>query len=435
MTCCLVTGGPGFIGSHLVEALLNRGDKVRVLDNFSTGDPANLTSVREEVEVIEGDLTDLETVRRSVRGVEVVFHQAALASVPRSVADPLATHAACVNGTLNVLSGRPGRGRPPGRLRRQLQRLRRPRPDCPRARPTRPCRCRPTPSPSWPASSTAQPSARSTVWRRCGSATSTSSARGSRRTAPTRRSSRCSCGRCSAGRRRSIHGDGQQSRDFTFIDDVIQANLLAAEVPGVSGRVYNIACGKRTSLLELVEKINGLLGTNILPSYRDPRAGDVRHSQADIARATAELGYRPRNDIDRGLRRCLEHSARPSSIARTKPQGCSPRPPEQEGLNLLNSRGPTLGDVKRDVRLLDEINLADNPGLPVEFASNVSWDLQTPWDQPIRHVGPGSRLNRAAEFCRRCRLSPLVWLVTLLDTFRPAFRLWWFSRAPRRWSF
>src|SRR5258708_40085040 len=103
MSISLVTGGAGFIGSHLVEALLARGKKVRVLDNFSTGDEANLQSVRDRLEVIDGDITDLETVRAAMRGVDLVFHQAALASVPRSVADPLATHRACVDGTLHIL--------------------------------------------------------------------------------------------------------------------------------------------------------------------------------------------------------------------------------------------------------------------------------------------------------------------------------------------
>jgi UDP-glucose 4-epimerase len=109
-----------------------------------------------------------------------------------------------------------------------------------------------------------------------------------------------------AGQAPIVHGDGLQSRDFTYVEDVIQANLLAAEVPGISGRVYNIACGRRTTLLELIGKINELLDTRILPSFRDPRPGDVRHSQADISQAVKDLGFRPRFDIDRGLRRCLD---------------------------------------------------------------------------------------------------------------------------------
>ena len=121
-----------------------------------------------------------------------------------------------------------------------------------------------------------------------------------------------------AGRSPLIHGDGQQSRDFTFVEDVIQANLLAAEAPGVSGRVYNVACGRRTSLLELVATINTLLGTDIAATHDAPRPGDVRHSQADVSRAGADLGYRPRTDIVSGVRRCIEHfTSRTSAPGRT----------------------------------------------------------------------------------------------------------------------
>src|SRR5262249_18507450 len=109
--------------------------------------------------------------------------------------------------------------------------------------------------------------------------------------------------------RPTIHGDGQQSRDFTFIEDVIQANLKAAAAPRMTGQVYNVACGRRTSLLELVAKINEMLRTSIKPIHVDPRPGDVKHSQADISRAQAELGYMPRMDIDQGIRRCVDYFA------------------------------------------------------------------------------------------------------------------------------
>jgi UDP-glucose 4-epimerase len=109
-----------------------------------------------------------------------------------------------------------------------------------------------------------------------------------------------------AGHGPVIHGDGQQSRDFTFVEDVVQANLLAAEAPGASGKVYNVACGKRTTLLELIGHLNHLLGSRIAPSHVAARAGDVRHSQADIERARRELGYRPTTEVFRGLERCLE---------------------------------------------------------------------------------------------------------------------------------
>jgi UDP-glucose 4-epimerase len=115
-----------------------------------------------------------------------------------------------------------------------------------------------------------------------------------------------------AGRSPTIHGDGLQSRDFTYIDDVVQANVLAAEAPGVSGRVYNIACGKRTTLLDIVNRINAFLGTDIKPTHAEARTGDVRHSQADIARAQEDLGYTPRMDVERGLKKCLEYYCAPA---------------------------------------------------------------------------------------------------------------------------
>jgi UDP-glucose 4-epimerase len=302
---CLVTGGAGFIGSHLAEALVARGHEVRVFDNFSTGSPANLAEVRREVEVIEGDLRDLDAVLQAVTGCEVVFHQGALASVPRSVADPVSTHEVCATGTLNVLLA-----------------------------------------------------AREAEVRRVVYAASSSAYGGSarlpkRETDPTLPLSPYAVAKlageqyCAAfthvygletvrlryfnvfgprqppdspyaaviplflaamldGRGPRIHGDGQQSRDFTFIDDVIQANLLAAGAEGVGGRVYNVACGRRTSLLELVAKINEQLGTDIEPAHEEPRPGDVRHSQADITAAQEDLGYSPTWDVDQGLKRCLE---------------------------------------------------------------------------------------------------------------------------------
>lgn len=323
MTMCLVTGGAGFIGSHLVEALLKRGDVVRVLDNFSTGDPANLAEVRQDIEVFEGDLTDLETVRRAVRGVEVIFHQGALASVPRSVADPLATHAACVNGTLHVLQAAREAG-----ARRVVYAAsssaygastKLPKSETDPTLPLSPYATAKLAGEHYCAAFSevyGLETVRLRYFNVFGPRQSPDSAYAAVIPLFVRT--------MLAGRSPTVNGDGQQSRDFTFVDDVIQANLLAADVPGISGRVYNIACGNRTSLVELVEKINALLGTNILPSYRDPRPGDVRHSQADIGRAMAELGYRPRNDIDRGLRRCLEHlrGAEPIRPA-TKPHSCA----------------------------------------------------------------------------------------------------------------
>jgi UDP-glucose 4-epimerase len=314
MTACLVTGGAGFIGSHLVEALLASGNTVRVLDNFSTGDPVNLERVRLEIEVLESDLTDLEAVRRAMRGIEVVFHQGALASVPRSVADPLATHAACVNGTLHVLQAAREAG-----VRRVIYAAS----SSAYGASTKLPKCEN--DPTLPLSPYAV--AKLAGEHYCAAFSEVYGLEtvrlryfnvfGPRQSpdSPYAAVIPLFLQTMLAGRSPTINGDGQQSRDFTFVEDVIQANLLASAAPGVSGKVYNIACGKRTSLLDLVAKINSLLGTNILPSHRDPRPGDVRHSQADISRAMMELGYRPSYDIDLGLARCLDHLRGKISLA------------------------------------------------------------------------------------------------------------------------
>jgi UDP-glucose 4-epimerase len=316
---CLVTGGGGFIGSHLVEALVGLGHSVRVLDNFSTGDPDNLLGVRDRVEVIEGDLGDPEAVARAVRGAEVVFHQAALASVPRSVADPMATHRACVDGTLHVLQAARQAG-----VRRVVYAASSSAYGASTRLPKR------EDDPTLPLSPYAV--AKLAGEHYCAAFSQVYGLETVRlryfNVFGPRQSPQSAYAAViplflqamTEGRSPHVHGDGQQSRDFTFVADVVRANLLAAEAPGVSGKVFNIACGNRTSLLELIGLINQMLGTDILPSYRDPRPGDVRHSQADISRARAELGYEPTTPVEQGLRRCLEwlRSSRPGA----KPRLC-----------------------------------------------------------------------------------------------------------------
>jgi UDP-glucose 4-epimerase len=317
MTKCLVTGGAGFIGSHLVEALRARGHEVRVLDNFSTGDPGNLASMRDEVEIIDGDVTDSEAVRNAMRGMELVFHQAALASVPRSVADPAATHEACATGTLNVLLAARDTG-----VRRVVyaasssaygnsDRLPKRETD-----PTAPL------SPYAVAKLTGEHYCAAfsevygleTVRLRYFNVFGPRQSPDSPYAAVIPRFLQAML----QGRSPRVHGNGEQSRDFTFIADVVQANLLAAEAPGVSGKVYNIACGRRTSLLELIATMNRLLGTGLEPIHEPPRPGDVRHSQADISRAMTDLGYRPRTNIESGVSLCLDYLANRLPVDQTQ---------------------------------------------------------------------------------------------------------------------
>jgi UDP-glucose 4-epimerase len=304
MSVCLVTGGAGFIGSHLVEALVERGETVRVLDNFSTGDLANLEHVRRHVHILDGDITDLETVRTAMEGVEVVFHQAALASVPRSIADPLATHHACVTGTLHVLLAARDAG-----VRRVVyaasssayggsQKL--PKHEDDPTLPLSPYAAAKLAGEHYCAAF-ADVYGLETVRLRYFNVFGPRQSPDSPYAAVIPKF----IAAMTSGRRPIIHGDGHQSRDFTYVADVVRANLLAAEAPGVHSKVYNIACGRRTSLLELVQHLNTLLGTDLQPIHTDARPGDVRHSLANIDEARADLEYEPTTDIVTGLCHCL----------------------------------------------------------------------------------------------------------------------------------
>jgi UDP-N-acetylglucosamine/UDP-N-acetyl-alpha-D-glucosaminouronate 4-epimerase len=308
MRTVLVTGGAGFIGSHLAEALCQRGDRVRVLDNLSTGSRSNLRGIEKQIEFIEGDITDVRQVSAAVEGVDCVFHEAALASVPRSVEHPLATHAACVTGTLNLLDA----ARRAGVRRFVYAGSSSAYGDLP----TSPKRESDLPAPISPYGAA---KLAGELYCRAFAATygfETVTIRyfnvfGPRQDPNSQYSAVIPrfITALLAGRPPVVFGDGGQSRDFTYIENVVHGNLLAADAPAdkVSGRTFNVANGRSTSLLELLKGLNALLGTKIQPVHEAPRAGDVRESLADITQARACLGYEPQVGFEEGLRRSIDY--------------------------------------------------------------------------------------------------------------------------------
>ncbi len=307
MTTFLVTGGAGFIGSNIAHELVRRGHRVRVLDNFATGRRENLDGIADRVDLIEGDLRRPPDVEKAVEGVEVILHQGALGSVPRSIADPLATHAANATGTLHVLWAARAAG-----VRRVV---------CASSSsvygdtPTLPKVEEMAPAPLSPYAVSklagehycrvfAGVYGLETVSLRYFNVFGPRQDPTSQYAAVIPKFIRAMLG----GERPVIFGDGTQSRDFTYVDNVVAANLLAAEAPAAAlgGAVCNIACGERSTLLDLVGTLNAILGTRLEPEFRPPRPGDVRHSHAAIGRAERLLGFRPSVRFGEGMRRTVE---------------------------------------------------------------------------------------------------------------------------------
>lgn len=314
MACVLVTGGAGFIGSHLVAALLERGDAVRVLDDLSTGFARNLDGVRDRIEFLQGSLLDAAVVAKAVEGVEVVFHQAAVPSVPRSVSDPLGTHHANATGTLHLLlaardagvrrvvfaASSSAYGDVEGGAKRETLPV----------APLSPYALQkvygefllrqfyqlygletvalryfnvfgPRQDPHSPYSAVIPLFIN---WLRHGQ--------------PVR-----------------IHGDGMQRRDFTYVDNVVHANLLAAAQPGAAGGLFNVGAGRSYSVNELAGALAELMDVPLKAEYLPPRAGDVRDSLADLSHSRAVLGYQPIVDWREGLRRTVEWFVRQPAAA------------------------------------------------------------------------------------------------------------------------
>ena len=305
MAHVLVTGGAGFIGSHLVEALLRRGDQVRVFDNFSTGRRENVQHLHSDIELIEGDLRDFDAVRRAVAGVEVVFHQAALASVQRSVDDPMTTNAVNVTGTLHVLMAARDAG-----VRRVVfassSSVYGDTPTLPKVETQAP-----QPLSPYAVSKLAGEQycmAFSVVYGLPSIALRYFNVFGPRQDPHSEYAAVIPrfIDRMVRGLPPIIYGDGLQSRDFTYIENVVDANLAAADAPASCSTVFNVGAGERTSLLDLAAQINHVLGCRLTPEHHPPRAGDVRHSLASIEAIGQTLGYAPRITLAEGLARTIE---------------------------------------------------------------------------------------------------------------------------------
>lgn len=309
----LVTGGAGFIGSNLTRALLERGDEVRILDNFSTGRRSNLAGLEGDVDVVEGELRSYERVHTAVRGVDVVFHQGALPSVPRSVQDPLTSSAVNVEGTLNVL------------LAARDESVRRvvfassssvygnsgtlPRAEAAPIDPIAPYAVAKLAAERYCVSFARVYDDIETVCLRYFNVFGPRQDPSSQYSAVIPKFTV----RILAGEPVTIFGDGEQSRDFTYIDNVINANLLAAEAADASGHVFNVATGTPISVNEIADAIGEVAGRDVVKEYLPPRAGDVRDSWAATDRAKEILGWEPHVSLQDGLRQTVE------SLAATEP--------------------------------------------------------------------------------------------------------------------
>jgi UDP-glucose 4-epimerase len=300
----LITGGAGFIGSHLARRLVGDGHEVRVIDNFSTGSRENLADLADSIELIEGDMQSYERVHNAVNGCEVVFHEAALPSVPRSIQDPLTSNAVNVIGTLNLLLASRDSG-----VRRVVfassSSIYGSDPTLPKhedlkPRPIAPYAVAKLASEGY-CSSFSQVYGLETVALRYFNVFGPKQDPLSQYAAVIPKFITALL----EGRAPVVNGDGEQSRDFTYIDNVVDANLLAASAPDASGHTFNIACGDRISLNRLLDDLRQIIGVEIEANYVEARPGDVKHSLADISKAEEILGYRPAIDFSEGLQRTV----------------------------------------------------------------------------------------------------------------------------------
>ncbi|MFB0505642.1 MAG: SDR family oxidoreductase [Thermodesulfobacteriota bacterium] len=301
----LVTGGAGFIGSHLVEYLENRGERVRVLDNFSTGKMENIEPLMERIDLITGDVRDRKACEEAVKGIDFILHQAAVCSVPKSVEDPVTTNEVNIDGTLNLLIAAKN-----AKVKRFVcassssvygdsEKL-------PKVE-----TMNPSPGSPYAVTKYAQESYCKVFYEIYGLETVSLryfNVYGSKQDPYSPYSAVIpSFMRCLLlDESPTIYGDGEQTRDFTYVSDCVQANWKACHAQGIGGGVFNVATGKRISINQLYRELLDALGKEITPIYANPRQGDIKHSLADITMAIAKMGYSPGFDIGVGLRESLQ---------------------------------------------------------------------------------------------------------------------------------
>jgi nucleoside-diphosphate-sugar epimerase len=300
----IVTGGAGFIGSHLAATLVERGDRVRVIDNFITGNPANISPIASRIEFVNADIVDFSAIRPAFEGADVVFHQAAIPSVPRSVAEPRLNHDANINGTFNVLMAARD-----AKVRRVVYAASSSvyggTTQLPKTEEMPPAPLSPYAVAKLVGEYYCQVFARTYGMEAV--ALRYFNVFGPRQDPTSAYSGVISKFITSllAGERPVIYGDGEQTRDFTYVDHVVDANLRAARVAEANGEIMNIGTGHKLTLNQLLATLQKVIGTNLEPRYEAPRSSEPRDSQADISRARRIIGYQPFVPFEEGLERTV----------------------------------------------------------------------------------------------------------------------------------
>jgi UDP-glucose 4-epimerase len=305
MAVYVVTGGAGFIGSHIVEELLRRNETVRVIDNFSTGKRENIRPFEDRIQVISADIAQAPGLEKHLEGADYVIHQAAIPSVPKSILDPMTSHRANVDGTLSLLLAARD-----AKVKRLVYASSS---SLYGDSPTLPKHEQMPPNPLSPyGAQKLFGEVYCQVFSRAYNLETVAlryfNVFGPRQDATSQYSGVLAkfIPAVLQGRKPVIYGDGLQSRDFTYVRNVVEANLLACTAPGVSGEVFNIACGDRITVNSMLQQINKITGTDIAPVYNPPRAGDIRHSQADLRKAGEKLGFKPLFTFEQGLHKTIE---------------------------------------------------------------------------------------------------------------------------------